>query len=132
MITGGAEHSGSGRTICHGYWCVGEFTVIGIPEDQPIGEPDLPKILALSAPWPNPAHGHVSFSLALPDEATVGLTVHDVAGRLVSSLPDQELPAGRHTIFWNAAGEGVAAGIYFARLEVGGRVVGTRRVVLIR
>lgn len=131
-ITGGAVHSGSGRTICHGYWCVGQYAVTGVPEDDPIAEPDLPKILALSGPWPNPGRGRISFSLELPEDATVHLSVLDVAGRLVSSLPDHTLPAGRHAISWNAVGEGVAAGLYFARLEVGGRPVGTRRVVLIR
>ena len=46
----------------------------------------------------------------------VNLRVYDVAGRLVSTLVNQELPAGPQTATWDGRDDGgqkVAAGVYF-------------------
>jgi flagellar hook assembly protein FlgD len=62
-------------------------------------------------------------SFALPAEARVRLSVMDVQGRLISSLVDGVLPAGRHDVMWNGETRGGQArpGLYFVRLEVPGR-----------
>ena len=70
----------------------------------------------------------------LRDADRVRLSVHDVRGRLVRSLSDQQLAAGRHEIRWDgrdAAGARVAAGVYFFRLRAAGLVY-SRPVVLTR
>jgi flagellar hook assembly protein FlgD len=58
----------------------------------------------------------------------VRLGIHDVAGRCVRSLIDDQLPAGRKRVQWDGkdqAGNAVRTGMYFARLsgEFGSRVV---------
>lgn len=128
---GGAEHSSSGRMVCHGYWCVGQAVLVAV-EDPPDAGPAVPLELSFGAPWPSPARGQVSFQLALPHDSRVRLLVHDVAGRRVSTSPPAQLEAGRHTIRWDGAGEGAGAGVYFALLEIDGRAVGSRRIVLTR
>ena len=53
------------------------------------------------------------------------LRVYDLLGRPVRTLWDGPLPAGNHRLRWdgrNEAGQAVASGIYFARLEAGGQV----------
>jgi flagellar hook assembly protein FlgD len=60
--------------------------------------------------------------------------VYDVAGRLVRTLVDGPLPAGRHEARWNGRSEGggaAASGVYFCRLTLPGSSK-TRRMVLLR
>jgi hypothetical protein len=64
----------------------------------------------------------------------VRLRIFDLRGRVVETLLDRDLPAGRHTVSWEA-GEGAAAalpsGVYFISLEAGRRNV-TRSLTLLR
>lgn len=78
---------------------------------------------------PNPSRAGADLHFVLPDPAHVRVSIHDVAGRQVASLVDGILPAGPHRLLWRPAS--YSAGVYFARIETGGRVI-TRRAVLIR
>lgn len=86
---------------------------------------------ALSPVSPNPATRASSVEFALPAEMRARLTLVDVQGRRVASLVDGRLPAGRHAVSlagaW-ASGR-PAAGVYFLRLEAGGRQA-THKLVL--
>jgi flagellar hook assembly protein FlgD len=80
----------------------------------------LPTKLALAAPRPNPFQGRSQIAYDLPQDAPVRIAVFDLAGRNVVSLVDEVRPAGRHAVTWDGrdrAGDRVAAGIYFVRLE---------------
>jgi flagellar hook assembly protein FlgD len=65
----------------------------------------------------------VRFELEQAGEVRVG--VYDVAGRPVRRLHSGRLDAGRHALSWDGTdqnGRPVASGIYYSRLEAGGRV----------
>jgi hypothetical protein len=83
-------------------------------------EPPTIDVVQLAPARPNPATGHVSFTLALPVAGRVTVDVLDVAGRHVASvLSAADLPAGTHLLGWDgisADGHGVASGLYFVRL----------------
>jgi flagellar hook assembly protein FlgD len=76
-----------------------------------------------------------TISYELPSPGAVGLTIYDVAGRLVKRLLAGEfVEAGRHEIVWKGddeAGRSVAAGVYLYRLDVGG-ISQTRRMTLVK
>lgn len=117
--------SGTAFKLCHGFWCFGGSRVLAVDP----GGPGVPRELAFGPPTPNPARGETRFTLALPREADVTLTVYDVAGRILGEPARQHLGAGNHLLYWQApAGQ---AGVYFARLLVDGAVRGERRLVLI-
>jgi flagellar hook assembly protein FlgD len=95
---------------------------------EPIGSP-----LTLARPWPNPARDGVTLRFALPQAARARLTIHDAQGRLVRVLADGDQPAGEQSLAWDrrdGRGERVGAGLYFLRLETGGRVLTERFVAL--
>lgn len=60
---------------------------------------------------------------SIPVSGRVSLKVTDLAGRVVATLQEGNLPAGRHEATWNGAdaeGRQLANGVYFYRLEAPG------------
>ena len=76
----------------------------------------------------NPARGGVDIRLALPAGGHARVTILDVSGRRVATLAEATLTAGRHALRWDPVA--IPPGVYFARLEAGGRRV-MRRIVLL-
>jgi hypothetical protein len=92
----------------------------------PVPEPALPAGRArLRQNVPTPFNPRTTIRFDLPAAGSARLAVYDVAGRLIRSLVDAELPQGSHEAIWdgrNEAGRAVASGSYFARLLAGDRV----------
>jgi hypothetical protein len=63
----------------------------------------------------------------------VRLEILDLQGREVVVIADDEMPAGMFAVDWDGRGpnRAVPAGMYFVRLEVGGRQL-VRRLMLTR
>ncbi len=77
----------------------------------------------------NPYRVRNAISYAVPQTAPVSLAIYGIDGRKVATLFEGVQNAGTHMARWDA--EGVAAGVYFARLEVAGES-STRKLVLSR
>ena len=94
---------------------------------------DGPSALALSQPAPNPTSGPMRLRFAIPAPATVRLSVLDLQGREVAVLAEGAQPAGWAWANWNgrAGGGPAAGGIYFIRLQAGGRQI-VQRFALVR
>ena len=86
----------------------------------------VPAQYRLGDSYPNPFNPAVVIPLDLAtDAAGVSLTVYDVLGRRVRQLWQGSLPVGTHRFTWNGrdeVGRDVAAGAYFYRVEIDGRV----------
>jgi hypothetical protein len=103
--------------------------------------PQPPAASSLAQNWPNPFNPSTTISFTVGAEeagglgaAPVRLALYDIAGRLVAVLVDRSMAPGAHTAVWNgraAGGRPVAAGVYVARLEVGGKSF-ARKLVLVR
>ncbi len=103
-----------------------------ISGDDPVDVAEVsapPARVALEAPRPNPARGRTALAFSLPAAAEVDLSVYDVAGRRVATLAQGAHAAGRHEVPFEA--RGLAAGVYWARLETPGARE-TERIVLVR
>jgi hypothetical protein len=94
----------------------------------------LPTRFALHVPSPNPASPATVVSFDVPNPGSeVSIRVYDVNGRLVRSLVDGQKAAGYHSAPWdltNGAGQRVAPGVYFCRMEAGA-FRDTKKVVLL-
>ena len=107
------------------------FTLASLPSLS-LGAPPpgpSPSRIELGPARPNPFTRSTSFTVSLPAEANVELSIHDLAGRRMATLLSGRIPAGRRDAVWDAAG--ARDGVYFARLQVNGRVF-TQRVALLR
>jgi hypothetical protein len=83
---------------------------------------------------PNPFNPATMISFSLPTARDVRLTIVDVRGRIVRTLVDRSLGAGRHHVEWegrDGRGTPVSSGIYFYRLDAGGETI-TRKMVLLK
>jgi hypothetical protein len=61
--------------------------------------------------------------LSLAEKTDASVVVYDVQGKTVKTLVDGTLPAGTHTITWDGTGDAgnrMASGIYFCRVNAGG------------
>jgi WD40 repeat protein len=93
------------------------------PEVGVAGPAIEPLRFALGAAVPNPFRGSTRLELAVPNKSRVRLALYDRAGRLVRTLLDAEVPAGRSQVAFEAVGADgcpLAPGVYFARLRDSG------------
>jgi hypothetical protein len=68
----------------------------------------------------NPARGECRLALSGPVGTEVAVHIYGVAGRLVATVFEGKLPEGGETVVWDGldhAGQPIASGVYFARLE---------------
>ena len=89
---------------------------------------------AIVGVFPNPFNPRTTVRLELARATDVDVAVFDARGRLVTRLFRGQLPAGSHDLVWqgtNAGGRSVVSGVYFVRLESGGRAV-SRHLALVR
>ena len=89
--------------------------------ESPTGVEDTEVLrLALRQNHPNPFNPMTRVAFTVPEGAgRVNLTIHNVSGRVVRTLVDEELPAGPALAVWDGTddhGQPLASGVYFARL----------------
>jgi flagellar hook assembly protein FlgD len=91
-------------------------------------------VLGLEQNQPNPFRPETEITFTIPSLGEVDLTVYNIAGRTVRRLTTGARPAGRHSVKWDgrdAAGQRVAAGVYFYRLVAADRVL-TRKMTVMK
>jgi hypothetical protein len=89
--------------------------IVGVGDEEP-----QPLSLLSS---PNPASGPSSIRFNLPRSGLAKVAIYDIEGRVVRLLVNEERPAGEQTVTWEGRdnqGRPVGAGVYFARLRLGG------------
>jgi hypothetical protein len=94
----------------------------------------IPTTFELSQNYPNPFNPTTRISFALPKQSQVRLQVFDMMGRVVATLVDEVLPAGKHAVVWNGRtsdGRQMASGLYFYTLKTGDYVA-TKKMMLLK
>ncbi len=94
---------------------------IEILELAPTSAPEIPvrEQYTLEQNRPNPFNPRTTISFSLKQGAPTSLRIYDVAGRLVRTLVDGKLPAGRHSYVWDGTDRGgrqVSTGVYYYRV----------------
>ena len=89
----------------------------------------LPLEYSLSQNYPNPFNPSTTIRYALPSSAHVKLTIHDILGREIASLVNEEQSAGWKEVQWNA--KDVSSGIYFYKLQAD-NFVETQKMLVVK
>jgi len=94
-----------------------------------------PPVAYLGAGYPNPlGSSSVTIPFTLERATDVRLAVYDVTGRRVRVLVERTVAAGEHRQTWDGRDDTrspVPSGVYFVRLDAGGRR-DTRKLVVVR
>lgn len=75
----------------------------------------LPTDFSLSQNYPNPFNPSTKISFSLPQQANVQLEVFNLLGQKITTLVNQKMNAGKHTIDFNASD--LAGGVYLYSLK---------------
>jgi hypothetical protein len=93
------------------------------------GPSALPDVYALKQNHPNPFNAKTTIEFNLSDESDVVIEIFDIIGRKTTTLTDGVLPAGVHSLTWDA--EDAPSGIYFYRIRAG-KYIETKKAVLLK
>jgi sugar lactone lactonase YvrE len=86
----------------------------------------VPENFSLEQNYPNPFNPSTEIRFALPEAGPVLLEVYDALGRGVATLVDGPMPAGTHSVQFDASGR--SSGVYYYRLRAGGETQMRRMV----
>jgi hypothetical protein len=117
----------------YGLYAVGYAESVEVPQEIDSSR----YTFSLDQNFPNPflaAGGETTINFSLPSDSHVRLAVYDLSGRLITTLVDDTLTAGRHTLGWDGTtsrGTGVESGVYFYKIDTDNNSA-TRRLVLVR
>lgn len=92
-------------------------------------DPKQPQNFQLAQNYPNPFNPTTNISFSLSQPSTVSLVVYNITGRETTRLLDRAMPAGSHTVTWDA--RNLPSGIYFCRMQTEGQSQ-TRKMVLLK
>lgn len=112
--------SGGDIVLRGGFWPTAGLTATHAGDTEVATGAPLAFRLASCAP--NPFRAGTAIRFELPRETRARVKVYDVAGRLVRTLVDADLPAGRHESAWDGrdtAGRRTASGVYLLRMQAG-------------
>ena len=90
---------------------------------------NVPEEYALLGNYPNPFNPSTIIRYELPKQSYVNLRLYDVLGREVAVLVNEQKPAGRYEIKFDA--KNLPSGIYLFRIEAGD-FVKTRKMLLLK
>ncbi|MCE3225905.1 MAG: hypothetical protein K0S32_456 [Bacteroidetes bacterium] len=89
------------------------------PQLTPIGVKEIHATSGtqLTGNLPNPAKESTEIKFNLASEANVSLKIHDMLGREISTLVNEQLEAGNHSVHFSTAA--IPSGVYFYTLKEG-------------
>jgi choice-of-anchor B domain-containing protein len=99
-----------------------------------IGDSGPQSATTLDQNYPNPFNPMTTISFHIGTGSMVSLAIFDAAGARIRALRTQYYESGPYSVTWDGrddAGRLVASGVYFYRLEAGGRTE-TRRMTLLK
>ena len=79
--------------------------------------------------FPNPFNPSTKIKYAIPTNAFVNLTVYNVLGKTVTTLVNQEKPAGNYEIIFD--GSKIPSGVYFYRLTTN-NFISSKKMILVK
>ncbi len=83
--------------------------------------------------YPNPFNPKTTVEYSIAEDSDVALKIHNLSGQLIRTLVDEYQTAGHYTVIWhgdNDAGQEIASGVYFYRLQAGDSISTKKMVVL--
>jgi len=90
----------------------------------------LPDRFFLAQNYPNPFNPNTVIFYDLPVSSNVNITVYNITGREIITLVNQKQNAGSYKIVFD--GNGYSSGVYFYTLTIDGKIIDSKKMVLLR
>ncbi len=91
---------------------------------------EIPGEFKLSQNYPNPFNPGTKIKFSVPKKSKIKLNIFDVLGRALSEPVNAELPASVYQVDIN--GTTFASGVYFYRLIADGKIIDTKKFIVIK
>ncbi len=91
--------------------------------------PEMPIEYSLFQNYPNPFNPSTKITYSVASLSNVSLKVYDILGREVVTLVNEEKPAGRYEVNFNASS--LASGVYFYQIKAGS-FIQTKKLMLLK
>ena len=105
--------------------------ITGTPIDvTSIEESNMPLTTSLNQNYPNPFNPTTEISYALSQDAQVSIRVYNSNGSIVADLVNASQSIGQHSVVFDASK--LANGIFYYSLVANGRVVSTKKMLLLK
>jgi hypothetical protein len=101
------------------------WTATGVEEE----EASLPAAFGLKQNYPNPFNASTTIDYVTLTSGQVQLAVYNLRGEKVEVLVNEVMPAGEHTVTWDASN--VATGVYYYKLSSSEGTI-TKRALLLK
>ncbi len=122
-VTGNTEYNFTDKNLATGkyYYRIkqidynGNYEYFDLNGTANIGAPSK---ITLGQNYPNPFNPVTSIGYEIPQDARVTMKVYDIAGREISTLVNETIAAGYHTVKFDASN--ISSGMYFYKVVVRG------------
>ena len=101
-----------------------------VDNDDPV-EAEPPWVMSV---YPNPFNPSTTIAFSIPETTQTRVSIYNSKGQRVIDLLDADLPQGDHSLVWDGRdtnNRDVASGIYFIKLEAGGKT-SIRKAMLVK
>lgn len=94
----------------------------------------VPAISEIVKNYPNPFNPETTIDFSLKEETNVKVEIFNIKGQKVTTLIDDMLIAGHHSVVWNGTdsnGNHVSSGVYFSKMQAG-NTISIRKMMLLK
>jgi len=102
---------------------------LDVPQSTSLELGENPFEFALEQNFPNPFNPTTSISYSIAESGMVELAVYTVTGQRVATLVSQTMPAGRHTVNFDASS--LSSGVYIYRIT-NGDMMASQKMMLVK
>ncbi|MFA5780541.1 MAG: clostripain-related cysteine peptidase [Elusimicrobiota bacterium] len=89
------------------------------------------KQASLGQNYPNPFNPATTFNYFISEGGRVTIKLYNVAGQEVDTVVDEDQVSGEHSVKYDS-GDKLSRGVYYYRLTVNGKEIGTKRAVVLK
>lgn len=103
-------------------------------EDDPDNLSPIASVPLIQSNYPNPFNPSTTIAFSIPETGRARVSIYNIRGQIVKDLLNGELTRGNHRLVWDgrdADNCNVASGIYFIKLESGGKT-SIRKAMLLK
>ncbi len=91
---------------------------------------EIPESYKLYQNYPNPFNSHTIIKFQIKDSRFVALKIHDVSGKEITTLVSEKKSAGIYEVNFDAGN--LSSGIYFCSLYSDGKIIDTKKLILVK